>query len=166
MSEKNDFLSKLQELGGSAGNKTLRASLGWSENDYESVKNTLKVEGQITMGKGRGGSVALAGYSSNVSKVKKEKPQEPSDDSPEHQENGDYDDHPRGERVNVNRYLNWEQAQDYAARYSAYGRTAYIHCVYFVSVLPEDGNGKVTSKYQDGNEMCRYPTLHEQKDGE
>jgi hypothetical protein len=55
------LLGRLREEGGKAGNKTLREALGWDESTYEAVKANLLVGGQLIAGKGRGGSVALAG---------------------------------------------------------------------------------------------------------
>jgi exonuclease SbcC len=55
------LLGRLREEGGKAGNKTLREALGWDEPTYEAVKANLLVGGQLIAGKGRGGSVALAG---------------------------------------------------------------------------------------------------------
>lgn len=54
------FLDALQALGGRAGNTRLRQHLGWDETAYETTKAQLLASGQITPGKGRGGSVALA----------------------------------------------------------------------------------------------------------
>jgi type I restriction enzyme M protein len=55
------FLQALRELGGSAGNGRLRETLGWDEPTYDGVRLALIVGGQIKPGRGRGGSVALAG---------------------------------------------------------------------------------------------------------
>lgn len=153
MVTEGNFLTKLKEKGGSCGNKTLREELGWSESDYEKIKDKLRVSGTITLGRGRGGSVSLSGNSSNVPAPKKEEvlPEESGDLEPT--VSGEYSDHPVGKKVNVNRYLTWEQAQDYASRFSSYGRTAYIHCVYYVSGLPQDGNGKQVAKYVNSEEM-------------
>jgi len=60
-SRKADFIAALSSLGGSAGNGKLREQLGWDEPTYDAVKQTLLDEGAITNGRGRGGSVALAG---------------------------------------------------------------------------------------------------------
>jgi type I restriction enzyme M protein len=56
-----EFIGALEAIGGSAGNGRLRELLGWSEAIYESVRATLIARGQVTPGRGRGGSVALAG---------------------------------------------------------------------------------------------------------
>src|SRR5579859_8185745 len=61
MSKSTDFLVKLQELNGSAGNVTLRKALGWDEVSYEKVKEELLRSRKILPGKGKGGSVKLAG---------------------------------------------------------------------------------------------------------
>lgn len=55
-----EFVGALQAIGGSSGNSRLRDLLGWSEADYESVKAALVTTGQITPGRGHGGSVAMA----------------------------------------------------------------------------------------------------------
>lgn len=54
------FLSALRETGGKSGNQTLRQNLGWNEPIYEAVKDRLVESGQLTTGRGRGGSVSLA----------------------------------------------------------------------------------------------------------
>ena len=56
-----EFIGALQAIGGSAGNGRLRELLGWSEAAYESARSALISSGQITPGRGRGGSVALVG---------------------------------------------------------------------------------------------------------
>lgn len=60
---KNEFLEALLAEGGSAGNGTLRERLGWDESDYRDVKDALLADGTIASGRGRGGSVRLAGAS-------------------------------------------------------------------------------------------------------
>jgi len=55
------FLARLQALGGKAGNGALRDSLGWNETTYEAVKGELVANGRITPGRGRGGTITLAG---------------------------------------------------------------------------------------------------------
>jgi type I restriction enzyme M protein len=57
---KDKFLAVLAELGGSAGNGRLREALQWQEATYDSVKEDLVADGLVTLGRGRGGSVALA----------------------------------------------------------------------------------------------------------
>jgi type I restriction enzyme M protein len=59
-SRRDKFLAVLNELGGSAGNGRLREALEWSEEVYNATKDALVEEGVITLGRGRGGSVALA----------------------------------------------------------------------------------------------------------
>ena len=56
-----DFLGALEALGGSAGNGKLCNLLGWDEAAYEAVKEQLLSSGQLQSGRGRGGSVSLAG---------------------------------------------------------------------------------------------------------
>jgi type I restriction enzyme M protein len=53
------FLATLRALGGSAGNRRLRAEIGWVEVTYDHVKQALIEQGAIIPGRGRGGSVAL-----------------------------------------------------------------------------------------------------------
>ena len=55
-----EFLSRLHELGGKAGNGGLREALGWDEATYDTVKAELVSGGRVLPGRGRGGSVALA----------------------------------------------------------------------------------------------------------
>jgi type I restriction enzyme M protein len=59
--KKDKFIAVLRQLGGSAGNGRLREALQWVEATYASVKEDLLAEGAIVPGRGRGGSVALAG---------------------------------------------------------------------------------------------------------
>lgn len=54
------FIETLKELGGSAGNASLSAQLGWADSTYQRVKAHLIEAGKIVPGRGRGGSVALA----------------------------------------------------------------------------------------------------------
>lgn len=66
------FLSVLAELGGSSGNTRLREALDWSEKIYDDVKANLIEEGRIVPGRGRGGSVALAGHAKSETKDARE----------------------------------------------------------------------------------------------
>ena len=59
----DEFLGALTALGGTAGNGRLRETLEWEEGSYEAVKGDLLNRGLIVPGRGRGGSVALAGGS-------------------------------------------------------------------------------------------------------
>ena len=59
--QKDSLKAKLAELGGTAGNGRLREALGWDEATYEGVKRELLAEGIVAAGRGRGGSLALAG---------------------------------------------------------------------------------------------------------
>lgn len=68
------FLSVLAELGGSSGNMRLREALDWSEESYDDVKASLIKDGRIVPGRGRGGSVALAGQ---TTAEQKKAPSEP-----------------------------------------------------------------------------------------
>ncbi len=54
------FVETLKELGGSAGNGRLRELLGWKEETYWRVQTELVDEGVVSVGRGRGGSVALS----------------------------------------------------------------------------------------------------------
>jgi hypothetical protein len=56
-----ELLGALEALGGSAGNGKLRDLLGWDEATYDAVKGPLIATGQLQSGRGRGGSVSLAG---------------------------------------------------------------------------------------------------------
>ncbi|RYF30579.1 MAG: SAM-dependent DNA methyltransferase [Comamonadaceae bacterium] len=60
LAQKSAFLSMLTELGGSAGNGRLREALQWDEATYNAMKDKLVAEGNVTPGRGRGGSVSLA----------------------------------------------------------------------------------------------------------
>lgn len=56
-----DTLGKLSSQGESlVGNGTLRDALGWDEERYQSIKNQLRLERAILVGRGRGGTVGLA----------------------------------------------------------------------------------------------------------
>jgi len=59
--EIDSFLGALTRAGGASGNVTMRALLGWDEDRYFRVQKALIALGKITTGKGRGGSVQLAG---------------------------------------------------------------------------------------------------------
>ena len=53
------FLEALRQLGGKAGNTTLRQRLNWSPETYGSAREALIASGRIQSGRGRGGSVSL-----------------------------------------------------------------------------------------------------------
>lgn len=72
---RDKFLATLGDLGGSAGNGRLRDALGWIEATYDNVKEELVSEGLVKLGRGRGGSVSLAGADAEQ---KSEEPQHPS----------------------------------------------------------------------------------------
>jgi len=55
------FIDTLKDLGGSAGNGRLREALGWQDDTYWTVHAALIEDGTVIAGRGRGGSVALAG---------------------------------------------------------------------------------------------------------
>ncbi len=64
------FIETLKGLGGSAGNGSLSSELGWADSTYKRVKAHLIEQGEIIPGRGRGGSVALAGKSKAAAKTK------------------------------------------------------------------------------------------------
>jgi hypothetical protein len=57
--KEEQFLSKLRNKGGHAGNPILRRELGWDENTYWTVRDRLLDKGKLEVGRGRGGSVHL-----------------------------------------------------------------------------------------------------------
>jgi hypothetical protein len=59
------LLTALREAGGKAGNIALRETLGWNEETYEAVREVLVAAGEITPGRGRGGSVLIPGLASS-----------------------------------------------------------------------------------------------------
>ena len=60
------FVSALESLGGSAGNRSLQAELGWQDDTYRGVLAALIADKTITKGRGRGGSISLAAGSDNA----------------------------------------------------------------------------------------------------
>lgn len=65
----DEFLGALAALGGSAGNVRLRDGLEWEVATYDAVKAQLLSRGLIVPGRGRGGSVALAGGEGTTASV-------------------------------------------------------------------------------------------------
>ena len=61
---KERFLTVLREFGGSAGNGRLQAELGWQDETYRRVRDGLVEDGLVLRGRGRGGSIALGGSTS------------------------------------------------------------------------------------------------------
>ena len=59
--QEQKFLAALAASGGRAGNQRLQAELGWTDSTYQRVKQALIETGHIVPGRGRGGSVRLAG---------------------------------------------------------------------------------------------------------
>jgi hypothetical protein len=57
---KDEFLSKLRDLGGRSGNKALRNALGWEEDFYSKCQQKLVAEGRIRSGPGYGGTVHIS----------------------------------------------------------------------------------------------------------
>ena len=57
---RQEFLDGLSALGGRCGSMALRSALGWEPSVYEQVKQQLREEGEIMLGRGRGGSLRLA----------------------------------------------------------------------------------------------------------
>ena len=49
----------LNDLGGKAGNQSLRDALGWDEGRYLATKDLLLTRGDLAAGRGRGGSVSI-----------------------------------------------------------------------------------------------------------
>jgi type I restriction enzyme M protein len=62
-SNAEQFLVKLRELGGRAGNGALRGQLGWEAEVYDRVKSELVENGSIVRQPGRGGAVSLVDQS-------------------------------------------------------------------------------------------------------
>jgi hypothetical protein len=56
--DKVSFINKLNALGGTAGNVSLRADLGWDDDRYWRTHGLLSDEGVIARGRGKGGSVS------------------------------------------------------------------------------------------------------------
>jgi type I restriction enzyme M protein len=63
----DEFLGALAALGGSAGNVRLRDGLEWEVATYDAVKAQLLSRGLIVPGRGRGGSIVLAGEGTTAS---------------------------------------------------------------------------------------------------
>lgn len=61
MNDSKVLLEHLPADGSAIGNGTLRAALGWDESRFEAVRDTLIAAGKVAKGRGRGGSVRLAG---------------------------------------------------------------------------------------------------------
>ena len=57
--QRQQLISCLRDLGGRAGNLTLRQNLGWDEATYNAVKEEMIASGALLPGRGRGGAVAL-----------------------------------------------------------------------------------------------------------
>ena len=55
------FVGTLEEIGGNAGNGSLRGKLGWDEETYAKIRGDLLSQGVIQTGRGRGGAVILTG---------------------------------------------------------------------------------------------------------
>lgn len=58
------FVGTLEEMGGNAGNGSLRGKLGWDEETYAKIRGDLLSQGVIQTGRGRGGAVILTGKES------------------------------------------------------------------------------------------------------
>ncbi|WP_276957035.1 hypothetical protein [Allomeiothermus silvanus] len=54
-----EFLRKVREKGGHAGNVTLQRELGWSKDQYWIIRDRLVDSGHLELGRGKGGSVSL-----------------------------------------------------------------------------------------------------------
>ena len=70
VSPEERFLKILDELGGSRGNYALMNELGWDADKYWKIRDQLVDSGQITVGKGRGGSVQKVKSGKSQSKKK------------------------------------------------------------------------------------------------
>lgn len=68
------FIEVLEALGGSAGNGKLSGELGWADSTYQHVKTHLIEQGRLVSGRGRGGSVAIAGAAPRVEEQADVKP--------------------------------------------------------------------------------------------
>jgi len=53
------LVEKLEELGGHAGNKTLRDQLDWKEKTYWNAREKAIAAGYVEIGRGKGGSISL-----------------------------------------------------------------------------------------------------------
>lgn len=54
-----EFLKKLEDLGGTAGNKSLRSALRWEDDRYWKAHGRALDQGRAVSGRGKGGSVVL-----------------------------------------------------------------------------------------------------------
>jgi hypothetical protein len=57
--QRQQLIEALRNAGGRAGNLTIRQFLGWDETTYEAVRDDLVASGQLTPGRGRGGSITI-----------------------------------------------------------------------------------------------------------
>ncbi|MEB3185101.1 MAG: type I restriction-modification system subunit M N-terminal domain-containing protein, partial [Cyanobacteriota bacterium] len=64
--QQQELLGALEALGGSAGNGKLRELLGWDESTYDAVRSALVAAGRLVPGRGRGGSLSLAGSEGTI----------------------------------------------------------------------------------------------------
>jgi type I restriction enzyme M protein len=71
------FIQTLEALGGSAGNGKLGSELGWADSTYARVKAHLIEQGRIVPGRGRGGSVSIAGARPAPGKPREASPPKP-----------------------------------------------------------------------------------------
>ena len=79
----SSFISSLKQLNGSAGNKRLQSVLGWSDSEYEAVRNDLVRRNVVRIGRGRGGTVILVSeVESNVQREPVEVEAEVSPEAP------------------------------------------------------------------------------------
>ncbi len=75
------FIAVLTSLGGRASNQRLLEALGWQDSTYQRIKQQLIDDGRVCSGRGRGGSVALAGVEQSLvvpSDAPKLKPAQPT----------------------------------------------------------------------------------------
>lgn len=71
--DKEYFLKNIPNDGASIGNKALKTKLRWEKDSdkYFRIRNALVEEGEIFVGRGKGGSIYLSEYSAYFKKTKK-----------------------------------------------------------------------------------------------
>jgi type I restriction enzyme M protein len=67
--QREAFIAVLRNMGGSAGNGSLREALKWDEATYSAVKEDQVRAGAVTPGRGRGGSIALTETTAQVERT-------------------------------------------------------------------------------------------------
>jgi hypothetical protein len=74
--DKDYFLKNVPPDGVSIGNKKLKTKLRWETEKYFRIRNALVEEGEILVGRGKGGSIYLSENSGNFEKSKKAGPKQ------------------------------------------------------------------------------------------